>query len=264
MGQSINAGWVATINGRSQGPPVLIDGYANGWRVDPANLKSALHNGTVTVMLQWAPQRRVLIGLVISALSILACLFLAFLPRRWRRLVRRHRRNTSGGHRNGLRSTVPMGTSTGKADIRQERARVMDPDDDEAPQLVVPFGTEGTRTSLLASMGIGMATGAVAGIITLPATGAIVGAATIAALMVPRARTLLGMAAAACVLAAGIYVVARQGSAHIPAGGSWPSQFEPANSLAWAGVVFLGADATVEVVRRWHATRRRNPADFRD
>jgi len=75
---------------------------------------------------------------------------------------------------------------------------------------------------------------------------------------------LLGMAAAACVLAAGIYVVARQGSAHIPAGGSWPSQFELTNSLAWAGVVFLGADATVEVVRRWHATRRHNPTTSLD
>ena len=265
MGQSINAGWVATIDGRSLGPPVLIDGYANGWRVDPATLESALHNGTVTVVLQWVPQRRVLIGLVISALSILACLFLACLPRRrWRRLVRRPPRYSSDGHWNRLQSIVRMGTSTGKADIREERVQVMLSTDDDAPQLVVPFGTQGAPTSLLASMGIGVATGAVAGIITLPATGAIVGAATIAALMVPRARMLLGMAAAACVLAAGIYVVARQGSAHIPAGGSWPSQFELANSLAWAGVVFLGADATVEVVRRWHATRRHNPASSPD
>jgi hypothetical protein len=264
MGQSINAGWVATINGRSLGPPVLIDGYANGWRVDPATLQSALHSGTITVVLQWVPQRRVLIGLVISALSILACLFLAFLPRRRRRLVRRPPRDTSDGHWNRLQRSVRLGTSTGKADIREEHAQVMVSADDDAPQLVVPFGTEGARTSLLASMGIAVATGAVAGIITLPVTGAIVGAATIATLMIPRARMLLGMAAAACVLAAGIYVVARQGSAHIPAGGSWPSQFELANSLAWAGVVFLGADATVEVVRRWHATRRRNPTTSLD
>ena len=34
------------------------------------------------------------------------------------------------------------------------------------------------------------------------------------------------------------------------ADGSWPLSFQKASDLAWAGVVFLGADAVVEVVLR--------------
>lgn len=81
-----------------------------------------------------------------------------------------------------------------------------------------------------------------------------------AVLLVPRLRLLLGVAAAGCVLAAGIYVLAHQGAAHVTANGSWPSNFGLASSLTWAGVVFLGADATVEVVRRWRGPSKLPPA----
>jgi hypothetical protein len=220
MGQSLNAGWVATINGHSLGSPQLIDGFANGWRVDPATLGPAASNGVATVELRWAPQGRVNVGLLASLLAILVCLFLAFAPLARRRLRR-------------LRDSV-VG-------------------DDDGPRLVTLFAAEGTRVPLAAAVTVSVVTGLVAGVITVPVTGVIVAAATLVALMVPRLRRVLGLAAVGCVLAAGIYVVVRQGSAHIVDSGSWPSEFGLASTLTWAGVVFLGADATVEVVRRWRS-----------
>jgi len=104
-----------------------------------------------------------------------------------------------------------------------------------------------------AAVMVSVVTGVVAGFITAPVTGVIVAAATLITLMVPRLRTLLGLAAVGCVLAAGVYVVVRQGSAHIVDSGSWPSEFGLASTLTWAGVVFLGADATVDVARRWRS-----------
>jgi hypothetical protein len=228
MGQSINAGWVATVNGHSLGSPQLIDGFANGWRVDPATLGTASPGGVVTVQLRWAPQGRVNVGLLVSVLAILVCLALAFFPRARRRL----------GHPG---ATVPT--------------------DDDAPRLAALFPADGPPIPVRSSVIVGVATGVVAGVITTPVTGLIVGAATLVALLVPRLRMLLGLAAVGCVLAAGIYVVARQGSAHIVDSGSWPSEFGLASTLTWAGVVFLGADATVEVVRRWRSPSTRDSAD---
>ena len=219
MGQSINAGWVATVDGHSLGSPELIDGFANGWRIDPASLGTVPAGGVVTVQLRWAPQGRVNISLLVSLLAILVCLVLAFLPR-------------------GRRRLGPFGDTV--------------PGDDDAPRLASLF-VAGPRLPVRSSVIVGGATGVVAGVITTPVTGLIVGVATLVALLVPRLRMLLGLAAVGCVLAAGIYVVARQGSAHIVDSGSWPSEFGLASTLTWAGVVFLGADATVEVVRRWRS-----------
>jgi hypothetical protein len=226
-GQSLNAGWVATINGHSLGAPELIDGFANGWRVDPTALGTLPPNGIVTVELRWVPQGRVNIGLLVSLLAILLCLVLVFLPRRWRRPGRYPETAASS---------------------------------DDAPGLVHPLAPAGAPAPVVTALIIGVITGAVAGFITVPVTGVIVGAATVAVLLVPRLRLLLGVAAAGCVLAAGIYVLAHQGAAHVTANGSWPSNFGLASSLTWAGVVFLGADATVEVVRRWRGPSKLPPA----
>jgi hypothetical protein len=219
MGQSLNAGWVATVNGHSLGAPGLVDGFANGWRIDPASLGTA-GGGVVTVDLRWAPQGRVNIALLISLLAIVLCLGLVFLPRRWRRVA-----------------ATPETLAS----------------DQESPRLLPPFAAGGRPTTVGVAVTVGVITGAVAGVISAPITGLIVGVATATVLRVPRLRTLLGLAAVGCVLAAGIYVVAHQSAAHVTADGAWPSQFGLASSLTWAGVVFLGADATVEIFRRWRA-----------
>jgi arabinofuranan 3-O-arabinosyltransferase len=217
MGQSLNAGWVASVNGHPLGAPTLVDGFANGWQIDPAAIGTPPGNGVVTVDLRWAPQGRVDIGLLVSLLAILLCLVLVFLPRRWRRGADRP-------------EVVAAGEDT--------------------PRLLRPFVGDGRPATVRLAVVIGVITGVVAGVISAPVTGAIVAVATGVALLVPRLRTLLGVAAVGCVLAAGVYVVAHQGAAHVTADGAWPSHFELASSLTWAGVIFLGADATVEVFRR--------------
>jgi arabinofuranan 3-O-arabinosyltransferase len=67
LGQSWSRGWKASIGGKDLGAPVLVDGFANGWLIDPGD-------GAVTVELRWTPQRLIWAGLGISVLGALACL----------------------------------------------------------------------------------------------------------------------------------------------------------------------------------------------
>ncbi len=93
LGESNNAGWQASVvGGGTLGDPVLIDGFANGWRLDPSSLGSAVHGGAVSVVLQWRPQTRVDVALIVSLVAILGCVVLAALPVRRRRRVGRHSR----------------------------------------------------------------------------------------------------------------------------------------------------------------------------
>lgn len=92
LGQSFNAGWSATIGGKSLGLPVLVNGYANGWLL-PANADSA-----TVVRLEWAPQRTINFMLIISAVSVVGCFGI---------LVGVRRRSRLGRHA-GARTENPM------------------------------------------------------------------------------------------------------------------------------------------------------------
>ena len=76
LGQSHNAGWTATANGRSLGDPVLVDGYANGWWV-PAG------SAPLAIELRWTPQRTLWIALGLSLLAAAVCCVLALRGRHW-------------------------------------------------------------------------------------------------------------------------------------------------------------------------------------
>ena len=54
LGQSHSLGWEAKANGRALGAPTVIDGYANGWLVQPDP-----QGRDVEIALDWTPQRRV-------------------------------------------------------------------------------------------------------------------------------------------------------------------------------------------------------------
>jgi arabinofuranan 3-O-arabinosyltransferase len=71
FGESHSPGWRARLEGRDLGEPVLVDGFANGWLIDPTQ-------ETFTLDLRFAPQRRVTVALWISALALVLCLLLAF------------------------------------------------------------------------------------------------------------------------------------------------------------------------------------------
>jgi len=77
LGQSLNDGWKAELgDGSSLGEPRLVNGYANGWTVDPRA------PGTLVIQLRWTPQRLVWIGLTVSAVAVMACLVLLWRTRR--------------------------------------------------------------------------------------------------------------------------------------------------------------------------------------
>jgi len=67
LGQSASEGWSLEAEGASVGPRTLVDGYANGWALTPDD------RGTVTVRLQWGPQRLVWVSMAASAVAVLAC-----------------------------------------------------------------------------------------------------------------------------------------------------------------------------------------------
>jgi hypothetical protein len=244
LGESNNVGWQATVVGAGTlGDPVLIDGFANGWRLDPSALGSAVHGGTVSVVLQWRPQSRVNAALIVSLLAIAACLVLAIIPVRRRRRVGRH---------------SPAPTAADTEPVRQPLAMA------NGPRLAVPFGSEAPRAPVWVAVVAGPITGGLAAAVATPLVGLAVGAATVVVLLVPRLRVLLGMAAIAGVVAAGWYTAAHQAATHVPANGSWPLAFGTAGQLAWAGVVFLGADGMVEAVLTRRARRRADDVDGLD
>ncbi len=67
LGQSLNAGWRASVDGVSLGSPQLIDGMSNGWLLPPSS-------SSRSVSLHWRPQRLVDAAIAISALAFLGCL----------------------------------------------------------------------------------------------------------------------------------------------------------------------------------------------
>lgn len=82
LGESFDAGWRATCNGHSLGPPTTIDGYANGW-LAPA--------GCRRVAFTFAPQAGVNESYVISAVACAAMLILLLVA-----VVRRRIRLVAG------------------------------------------------------------------------------------------------------------------------------------------------------------------------
>lgn len=70
FGQGWSDGWTATSPGLELGEPVLVDGFANGWRIEPTT-------ETFELALRFAPQRRVDLALWGSLIAALGCLALA-------------------------------------------------------------------------------------------------------------------------------------------------------------------------------------------
>ena len=275
LGESVNAGWKASVAGAGAlGAPTLIDGFGNGWLLDPSSLGHAVHDGTLSVVLTWEPQKRVDLALIVSLVAIVACVVLALVPVRRRRRRRRGRHSrkdgadTAGVDATGSVDPASGGPWDGPAGSAApvEPGRTVEPgragsEPAAVPggaSLAVPFGSESPRAPVWVALVTGVITGAVAAVIAAPKVGLAVGAASVVVLLVPRLRILLGLVAVAGIAASGWYTAAHQAALHVPADGSWPLSFQTASNLAWAGVVFLGADAVVEVVlrRRRRGSRR--------
>jgi len=227
LGESVNRGWQATVDGGPRlGGSTLIDGFANGWVVDPAVAGTRAPSQAVTMTLRWTPQSHVDLALVLSALATMACLVLAVAPG----VARRGRR---GRH---VRLQAPAGS-------------VLDAPG-SGPELASPLLIGGRRPPWARAVAIAVAYAVVVALLTQPTTGMAVGLAVFTTLVVARGRWMLTVGAIVLVAATGAYVVIHQATAHPPPGGSWPEQFELAHVMAWMGVAFLGADAVIEIGRR--------------
>jgi len=253
LGESINKGWTATVDGGpGLGEPVLIDSFANGWRIDPASVAPYVHHGQLTVTLRWTPQRTVNAAVIVSLVGIILCIALALWPNRRRRKGAHAVGGTTSGD-----GTAEAGGAPGEVAAALDRR----------PRLQPPFGSEAPRATLPMAVVAAVTAGLVAGAISSGVAGLGVGVATLVVLLVPRLRFVLAIAAVACVAAAGIYVAVHQRQFQVPDNGAWPASFGVASTWAWAGVVFLGADGVVDVVlrarqRRVEATGRRRGDDL--
>lgn len=74
FGQSHNDGWQALVDGSDMGPSKLVDGFANGWLIDPPS-------DEFEIVLRFKPQRRVNVALGVSAVGVLVTIALAALGR---------------------------------------------------------------------------------------------------------------------------------------------------------------------------------------
>ena len=218
LGESNNAGWSASAGGRDLGAPQLVDGYANGWRVDPAR-----GGGPMTVTVSWAPQRTATLALWISAIAALACIGIVIGA--W---VRRRRR-----------------VGSPEAEIALPAPSVAVAQEDLAPG-IAGLTTRATAWTV-AAVTIGSA------LLVRPWVGLLVGALAFLAIRRPRWRLVLRLAPAVIVAGIAVYMAAGQYLEDYPARFDWPTFYTAARTPAWIAVVLLAADGLIEAVRR--ATR---------
>ena len=217
LGESNNAGWTASANGRDLGAPQLVDGYANGWRV-----AAARGGGPMTITVSWAPQRLATLSIWISLIAALACIGIVIAAS-----VRRRRRNAK------------------EADVAIEAPAVVD--------VLRPAALAFSTRATVLTVG---ATAVVSALLVRPWVGLLVGALTLLAIRRPRWRLLLKLGPAVIVAGVALYMAAGQYLDSYPARFDWPTFYSAARTPAWIAVVLLGADAAIEVVSRARRVRK--------
>lgn len=210
LGQSDNAGWKAEANGVDLGDSQLVDGYANGWLVEPSD------DGPTTIWISWEPQRVVRLGVWVSLFAVLLCLGIVAVA-----LVRRRRRGERAG--------------TGAVD---------------EPELADPTvaGGRTPRPAVVAATAI--VTGAVAAAIVRPWVGLVVGALVLLVLLVPRARSLLTLVPPFLLGAVGLFIAWAQFRHDYPPQFEWPTGFWRVRNAGWLAILLIAADVVVGLVRK--------------
>jgi hypothetical protein len=245
LGESTNAGWHATTGtGTDLGPPQLVDGYANGWLVTPAT-----PGRSMTISLEWTPQRTVWASLVLSGAAIVACVALACRPRRWRR---RRRAGTGGtAEPSAMAPVVPAARSLPAAPARPGAVdgALEVPGHEVAPVLSSALRSPGTRPRWYVVLAVPVATGAVTSAVVTPEAGIPVAVATFLALVLGYGRIVLAVGTVGLLVAVDDMVTRAQATFHYQAQFGWPTHFETAGTLAWLAVAGLAADAVVQAVR---------------
>ena len=233
LGQSFGPGWSARVvdgdsvdggnDGVDLGAPTLVNGYANGWRVDPSEV-----GPDATIEISWTPQRLVWVGLGLSTLGVLACLVLI--------VVGALRRRSRGNE-------IDTGqTQTGQIDAATAGGPM-------EPTWSGPGAVDG------AALPVGRAVvGAlVAGVVALLAAGPLVGAAiavvTGVGLGVRRGQRWLRLSSVVMAAASFGFIIAKQLRYGYEIDFDWVSNFELTHSWTMFAILALLAAVVVDLVR---------------
>ncbi|HEX7097276.1 MAG TPA: alpha-(1-_3)-arabinofuranosyltransferase family protein, partial [Acidimicrobiales bacterium] len=209
LGQSLSDGWQAEIDGTSLGEATLIDGYANGWRIDPAE-----HGDTFRVSLRWTPQRGVWAAVIVSGIALVALTVAAVVL--WRR------------HPTALR------IETG---------------DDDATVLTAPWVVARPATGAAGLVATGLLAAVVAWSVAGVAAAVAVGAIAVMARVGPRLRGIAVAGIVLLYPATAAWYVAKQWRNAFPPGVEWPALFGWTHTGVLVAVLGLGAVAAADVVR---------------
>jgi hypothetical protein len=220
LGESVNAGWKATVPGAGTTGSTLADGYANGWLVNP-------RSATFDVALHWTPQRRVWASLLLSGPVLLLCTALVV-----------------GGVIVARRRTCPaVGTvDAGHADIDDHA------DLDGVPSLINPFSAGGLRAPTTVVVVAALVTAALGLVLAQWWIGLAAGALVAAVALRPRLRPLLTFTAPAALGFVALYMMADQYRHHWVSDLAWPARFTGLSQLAWLAVILVTGDAIVEMI----------------
>jgi arabinofuranan 3-O-arabinosyltransferase len=217
LGQSHNRGWHATVDGTDLGPPVVIDGFANGWLL-PAGQAA-------TVELRWTPQRLVDWALRFSLVAVAATALIAW-------------RGRGGG--GGSRSAV--------ARFEPDRPVL------RSPWHRAPAQTASTTAAAVAALAA-TALAAVS-VPDWHALALVAGVVTVLALRHRRLWWLAPMTAAVSLGMAALFVLIQQYRLRYPPDFLWPFRFESVHILGMAAILALACDYVVSVVQSRSLRRR--------
>jgi arabinofuranan 3-O-arabinosyltransferase len=224
LGESQNAGWKASVKGvGSLGGSQLVDGFANGWRIDPKGKQS------LVVDLEWVPQRKVWDAIALSLFGVVLCCALAI-----------------AGFRRARRGVVALAGADIDVDV--------DAEIDRDPVFAFPWLPAGESPGLRTQVITVIAGAAVAAAVVAPWAGALVAVALAVGFRVPRARAVIALAPPVLIGLVGLYVAGKQIHDAVPPVFEWPTLFSRATGPAWAAVVLFAADALYEMVRRGRRT----------
>ncbi len=233
LGQSLSDGWTATVDGRDLGAPTLINGYANGWRIDPAEV-----GADATIELRWTPQRTVWIAILASLLGALLCVGLVIRPVRF--LARRPVGAAADGADDpDVASGVAPGVASGPIPAPVMRPEVISPVASDGPTLPL-------RSALLATA----ATGLVAFVAMGPFVALAVAAVTAVALLARRGQVVLRVVCLGAFGAAALFIVAKQFRGGYVVDFDWMNKFEITHAWGLLAAALLAVDPLVELLRR--------------
>lgn len=219
LGQSVSDGWTATTSeGVDLGPPTLVNGFANGWYVDPQ-----IHGESISVELRWTPQRYVWIGLALSAIGVLICLFLALRPRR--------------GGRNDVQPHDDPGTAAGATTIDPQLIPWRGTPADEA--VVDTHQGGGALSPITKRVVISIVYLAVVAFFAGPIVGLVGGIGCATALGSYRGRWLVRAAALVLLGSAMGLITAVQVVHHYPLDFRWAENFEVTHSWSMAAAFLM-------------------------